>query len=180
MSTDTETEVVETEAAEMNERQLKHYELIQEMERRCELLEQDYEMKNADAKLAKKILETSVDGLRALIRKGPDSQQELPFSDSHLDVPITMAIELTDKQKEKLAEAGVETVADFEKLRAGTPDYPDGLRSIKGVGDALVDKWEEQILTWLSTNQPIEGDEEPDQSLADEVADSFKGIGIMA
>jgi hypothetical protein len=83
----------------------------------------------------------------------------LPFPDDDVpaeewkDVPISDAIKLTDKQFEKLEEVGVRTVGQFETLRSGQLDgYPDGLTSLKGVGKNTVDKWEDQMVEWLSAN----------------------------
>lgn len=68
-------------------------------------------------------------------------------------MPISDVLELTDKQFEKLEDAGVRTVGQFEHLRSGQkPDYPDGLRSLKGVGEKTVDAWEDQMVEWLSDN----------------------------
>ena len=75
--------------------------------------------------------------------------------------PITEALKLTAKQREKLEEIGIKTVGQFEFLRAGRdPLYPDGLRSVKGFGAATVDAFENDIVDWLSANaREVEGDE---------------------
>lgn len=77
---------------------------------------------------------------------------------------IGSVLELTDKQAEKLEEAGINTVGQFEHLRTGQMDgYPDGLRSLKGVGQKTVDAWEDQMVEWLSVHsresQPAEAAE---------------------
>jgi len=141
-----------------------HYAEIQQAELDCEIAEEDFEIKNSQMKAAKKRLESKIDTLRELIRQGPtepDPQQELPFDDDDEEAkaeaienawkakPITEVITLTDSQKEKLFDAGVSTAGQFETLRAGTTDYPDGLISIKGIGEKKVTQWEEEFLNWL-------------------------------
>lgn len=163
------------DAAEMSALERKHYERIQDLEKHCETLEEDFEEKNAAAKLAKKLLESAVEQLRAVIRKGPDTQGELPFDevDSEWEqTPIGEALDLTDKQLEKLEDAGVKTVGEFERLRAGTVEYPNGLRDIKGVGEALIDKWEEQILDFLKEHSASE----QNSDLVDDVASEFGAL----
>jgi hypothetical protein len=107
-----------------------------------------------------------VEVLRQLIRRGPDSQLPLPFAeeseqepdDAWKQVPIADVLELTDKQAEKLQEAGIKTVGDFELLRAG-----EGITSLKGVGQATADAWENNMLDWLAVNsRPVEGDHSED------------------
>lgn len=66
---------------------------------------------------------------------------------------ITDILTLTEKQRERLEEAGIWTIGQFEHVRGGrNPDYPNGLRSIRGIGEKTVDKWEDQIVEWLSFN----------------------------
>lgn len=125
----------------------------------------EYDRCKADASHAKKRLEELQNRLNDLIADGPNPQRSLPFKDDHddaiepdpaeawRDVPISDVIELTDKQFEKLEDIGVRTVGQFEHLRSGQmPDYPDGLRSVKGVGAKTVDKWEDQVVDWLAAN----------------------------
>lgn len=190
-----ENEAVENVAQEaegdggssLSDLQFQHYELIQEIEVKCDELEHDFNVKNSDMKEAKKRWEAKVDELRRCIRSGPEAQRQLPFredgevdnakgadlfSDDWQAAPITDALTLTKKQQEKLEDAGVKTVGEFEQLRAGTTDYPRGLRDLPGVGDAKVDKWEEEILDWLAKNQPVEEDEPSDD-------EQFDGMGRM-
>ena len=119
----------------------------------------DYENKKAIAAAAKKQHELLQSRLNRLIADGANPQGELPFeseedsAEDWKDVPISDVLELTDKQFEKLEDAGVRTVGQFEHLRSGQkPDYPDGLRSLKGVGEKTVDAWEDQMVEWLSDN----------------------------
>ena len=101
--------------------------------------------------------------LSTLIADGPqkpDPQKELPFAATESGdkpnwelTPITDALKMTVKQREKLEEIGIKTVGQFEFLRAGRdPIYPDGLRSIKGFGAATVDAFENDIVNWLQDN----------------------------
>lgn len=156
--------------AELTSLQKAHYERIQELEVQCEELEQDFNEKNSRAKSAKRKWEDKVEELRGCIREGPDDQHRLPFGDDDstkdgageawAETPISDALTLTDKQREKLEDADIKTVGEFERLRAGTPDHPRGLQDLPRVGQATVDKWEEEILDWLAKNQPATDEEE--------------------
>ncbi len=94
---------------------------------------------------------------RNVIKRGPSEQQELDFEDSENEededdwktVLITDALKLTEKQIDKLFSVGVETVGDFEVLRAGTKDHPRGLIDVKGVGASTIDRWKEELLDWF-------------------------------
>lgn len=118
----------------------------------------EYEMRKSVATDVKRRLERLQLELSDRIAAGPNTQQELPFTyddddEQWQDVPISDVLTLTDKQFEKLEDAGVRTVGQFETLRSGQVDgFPDGLRSIKGVGQKTVDAWEDQIVEWLSAN----------------------------
>lgn len=134
----------------------RHYEAIRAMNFKCLDASGNYEASKAETSSRKKIYESLQNQLNSLIAQGPNPQKELEFpedeppADAWRDVPITDAIEMTDKQFEKLESAGVRTVGQFEDLRSGKLDgYPDGLRSVKGVGQKTVDAWEEQIVNWL-------------------------------
>lgn len=113
-----------------------------------------------EAKDAKDYYDEVVTRLRARISKGVSNQPNLPGfedpkeDDAWRDAPIRNAIKLTDKQYEKLLDNDIETAGDFEHIRGGNDkDYPRGLHSIKGVGQATVDKWEQEMLDWLAKNQ---------------------------
>ncbi len=135
--------------------------------------EEEAERAAKDAKAAKKAWEVKVEILRSLVRNGPSKQPSLPGMDAPTEdpfaepapegeedldtpaedysewqaLPITDAIKLTEKQREKLEAAGVKTIKDFEFLRSGqNPAYPDGLLSLDRVGEATIDKWEEEIV----------------------------------
>lgn len=154
-------------ASELSARRKAHYDAICELNESVLIAGDDWEHKNNTAKVAKKNHELLQLQLSRLIARGPDPQQlEFPedaAADAWKDVPISDALQLTDKQFEKLEAAGVRTVGQFENLRSGQVDgYPDGLRSIKGVGQNTVDQWEEQIVEWLSANA-----REPDKGESD-------------
>ena len=146
-----------------------HYQQIQEAEQQAFEAEEEFEDANTVAKMLKKRWESRVEVLRQLIRRGPDSQLPLPFgedSDAEPEeawkqVPILDVLQLTDKQAEKLQEAGIKTVGDFELLRAG-----EGITSLKGVGQATADAWEDHMLDWLAQNSrsPQDDDSEDDDS----------------
>lgn len=143
----------------LSEIKARHYEQIVQLNIECCEAGFDYENKKAIAAAAKKQHELLQSRLNRLIADGANPQRELPFeseedsAEDWKDVPISDVLELTDKQFEKLEDAGVRTVGQFEHLRSGQkPDYPDGLRSLKGVGEKTVDAWEDQMVEWLSDN----------------------------
>ena len=87
------------------------------------------------------------------------TQKTLPFSDDNPDpdawkaVLIGDVLQLTAAQKEKLESAGITTLGRMEFVRGGgDPDYPRGLRSIKGIGEKTVDAIENDVIEWLSRN----------------------------
>ncbi len=157
----------QSEATALSALRSEHYDKIVHTNMMVQSAEHEYECAKAEAASLKKRWEQLQHRLTQLIAEGPSRQQQLPFADeadtpdeSWKDTAISEAIDATDKQLEKLADAGVRTVGQFESLRAGQIDgYPDGLRSIKGVGQKTVDKWEEEILEWLQQHtwgQPAE------------------------
>lgn len=155
----------------MDELKQEHYEEILRLNRDVKLSQMRYNIAKGDAKAKKEELDCLSLELSNLIANGPqkpDPQRELPFSDSQAFgkngwqlTPITEALKLTAKQREKLEEIGIKTVGQFEFLRAGRdPLYPDGLRSVKGFGAATVDAFENDIVEWLAANaREVEDDE---------------------
>lgn len=148
----TETlEQIETESLSALQRE--HYEQIQALERKCDELETQYEADKAQAATSKKRWEQAVERLRSCIRSGPDPQGKLDFREDWREVPIVEALTLTMKQIETLSDAGVETVGEFENLRAGqVKDYPRGLSDLPRVGESTIDKWEAEIIEWMTAN----------------------------
>ena len=155
----------------LDELKREHYEDILRLNRNVKLSQMKYDIAKGEAKARKEELECLSLELSNLIADGPqkpDPQKELPFSDStesgdHPNwelTPITEALKLTAKQREKLEEIGIKTVGQFEFLRAGRDSlYPDGLRSVKGFGAATVDAFENDIVEWLAANaREVEGD----------------------
>lgn len=150
------------EVDEMGESEREHYERIKDLNAEVMTAQRDYDIKKSVANAAKKDLELAQAELSTAIAEGPrkpDPQKQLPFSDGEGEqqdwatTSLFDVIECTAKQREKLEDVGVWTVGQFEHLRSGQkPDFPDGLRSIKGVGEATVDKWEDQMVNWLSAN----------------------------
>lgn len=163
---DAEFEIVPDEQEIRNEAEHNHYLAIIEANREVKEKEYAYNIANSGAKAAKKELELASLELSNLIAEGPelpekpDPQKELPFEATESGdmrnwdlTPITEALKMTPKQREKLEEIGIKTVGQFEFLRAkNDPVYPDGLRSIKGFGDATVDAFENDIVNWLQAN----------------------------
>jgi len=170
---DAEFQVVPDEPA-MSTLELEHYHEIIRVNKDVKLKQYKYDSAKAEAKFCKEDLDCAAMQLSTLIADGPrmpekpDPQKELPFSDStesgdHPNwelTPITEALKLTAKQREKLEEIGIKTVGQFEFLRAGRdPLYSDGLRSVKGFGAATVDAFENDIVEWLGKNsREVEGD----------------------
>lgn len=162
-----QTETAEAEAIEenetlMSELEREHYDDILRLNRNVKLSQMRYDIAKGEAKAKKEELECLSLELSNLIADGPrkpDPQKELPFETESGDkpnwelTPITEALKLSPKQREKLEEIGIKTVGQFEFLRAGRdPIYPDGLRSIKGFGAATVDAFENDIVNWLGAN----------------------------
>lgn len=147
--------VEEIETPEMTERDRRFCQQVRDLERKCEVMEAEYEVAKAQASVLKKRLDEAVALLRATIRRGPDAQQELQFlQEEWWDTPIGQALTLTEKQLEILREAGVTTVEDFEAVRAGKVEgYPRGLIDLPRVGQATVDRWENEILDWIGTQE---------------------------
>lgn len=107
-----------------------------------------------------------------MLRDGPQAplfEEENLTHEECLKTPIREVITATELQLEQLEAVGVKTLGDFEKLRAGELDgYPDGIKSIKGMGQAKVDKWENEVLDWLAEHQA------PDQDGQDDEAEEYE------
>lgn len=154
----------------LNEFEREHYEEILRLNRDVKFAQMKYDIAKGEAKAKKEELECLSLELSNLIADGPrkpDPQQELPFDAAESGdfrnwdlVPITEALKLTTKQREKLEEIGIKTVGQFEFLRAGNdPVYPDGLRSVRGFGAATVYAFENDIVNWLAANAREKGSE---------------------
>jgi hypothetical protein len=144
------TKPAEAEPVVMSEIERKHYQSIRDLESRCSVLEGDYETAKADAHARKSAWAAAVAELRSCIRGGPNAQLELPLKDNWLETPVGEAITLSEKQAEKLAEAGISTVGQLDHLRVDG----GGLQSLPGIGRATADKWEDQLLDWIAANAP--------------------------
>ena len=166
----------------LTEAEREHYEAIKDAHLRVYDAQQKYDTKKGHAKAAKEELELAYTELSNLIAEGPkrpDPQKKLPFDEggtadqkeTHHDndatqakideaskvdwakTPIAGILTLSDKQRDKLEDAGIWTIGQFEHVRGCRHrDYPDGLRSIKGVGQKTIDKWEDDVVNWLSKN----------------------------
>lgn len=145
------------EAVPLSELERSHYDEIRTLEIQASESEEEFDIASAQAKALKKRWEGKVEVLRSVIRRGVDDQQRLPFGDDDEDmagpedawkiVAVGDVLELTDKQAEMLKTAGILTVEHFENLRAG-----DGITSLPRIGEAIADKWEDQMLDWLAEN----------------------------
>lgn len=162
--------VEEIETPEITERDRRFCQQVRELERKCEVMEAEYEVAKAQASVLKKRLDEAVALLRSTIRRGPDSQQELQFaSEGWGETPIEEALTLSPKQMEILREADIATVDDFEALRAGRiKGYPRGLLDLPRVGQATVDKWEDDILDWIGRKEQEAATAGDDQADDDE------------
>jgi DNA uptake protein ComE-like DNA-binding protein len=154
------TEEVEQPGPEvdtMPELEKQHYEDIKKLNVLVNDAAREHDIKKFEAKSAKEHLEGLQCRLSLLITEGPqkpDPQKELPFDEAWKQTPIEQAIEVTVKQLEKLHEAGITTVIQFETERAG-----ERFTSVKGIGEKAVEKWEEQMLDWMAVNAREGGDE---------------------
>jgi|688.fasta_scaffold495011_3 hypothetical protein len=147
---------------EMSDLKQKHYDAICSLNLKVQQARIVYEDVKAEAASEKLRYESLQEQLNSLISQGANPQRELAFPEhaadeqnpeTWKDVPISEVIVLTPKQIEKLEAAGVKTMGQFEHLRSGQMDgFPDGLNSVKGVGQKTVDEWEEQALKWLFVN----------------------------
>lgn len=153
---DEATSEVEETALTAAERE--HYERIKMLNTEVHEASYLHDMAKSKAKVAKEHLESLQAELSSLISEGPrkpDPQKELPFTEPSEweSTPIEEVLQLTAKQHEKIEAAGVKTIGEFERLRGGqNPDYPNGLRSIKGFGDATIDAMENDVVEWLAKN----------------------------
>jgi len=141
---------------------LKHHKLILESNARWVAAEaKALAAKNVAVEL-RKAADVAGKATRNLIARGPDPQRELPFAEEADDDAVDGSFEVSDwdqeeigaalgltaKQLEKLHEADITTMGEFETLRAGA-----GLMSIKGIGRALADQLEDRALQWLDDNR---------------------------
>jgi hypothetical protein len=145
--------------ATMSERESKHYREIRSLESTCDRLEGEYEAAKAAASAAKSLWSEAVSRLRESIRRGPDPQLGLPLADDFRSAEIGFALTLTKRQAEILEEAGIVTVQDYENVRWGKDKrFPNGLADVPGVGQALIEKWEEELLDYIAGQQQIADD----------------------
>lgn len=167
---------------------LEHYQEICRLNADVSRQQMRYESAKSKAKAEKEELEQLSLALSSLISEGPqrpDPQKELPFAE--LDsvnqeqptepavdpeawkvMPIFDVLKLTPKQRETLETHGIWTVGQFEHVRSEQhPDYPRGLRSIKGFGPATIDAMENDIVNWLAANAREADSDEPEETEED-------------
>ena len=161
--------------ATMSERESKHYREIRSLESTCDRLEGEYEAAKASATAAKSLWTEAVSRLRESIRRGPDPQMALPLADDFRSATIDSALTLTKRQAEILEEAGIVTVQDYEHVRwRKERRFPNGLADIPGIGQALIEKWEEELLDYIAGQPQIASDSggDPDDDQDDEEGDA--------
>jgi hypothetical protein len=138
----------------MSARESEHYREIRSLESTCDRLEGEYEAARSGAAAAKSLWTEAVARLRECIRRGPDPQMALPLADDFMQATIGAALTLTDRQADTMEEAGISTVQDFEDLRSGRyTDFPGGIQDLPGIGRAIAEKWEDQILDWIGRQE---------------------------
>lgn len=132
---------------------------IRQQQQSIELLENELDDLKHESKRLKTNIKAARLRLSRMINGEPEDQLDLPLEDGEiatsehaalLAMPIEEAITLTEKQMDKLTDAGVQTVGQFEQLRAGNREYPRGLLDLPGVAEKTITKWEEQIIEFLS------------------------------
>lgn len=182
------------------QRELDHLHQIQKMNVTVQRYAEQYEADKAEAAISKKALDNAAASLSELIKNGPpkpDPQKKLPFdspddgevvdaefvvvdADAWKKIPIGDALKLSEKERDKLAEYDIKTVGDFEHVRGrGDRQLPNGLSSMKGVGEAKITKWEAEMIEWQTAYfkanpQPEPGDKKkrtppPDNSATSDV-----------
>jgi len=144
-------------------RELEHYNEIKELNAELCRARIVHAEKKESASEAKKRCDTLAEELEDMIAHGPDMQAKLAFGDDEAtepkatqamlawrDVQVADALSLPVGQYDKLEDLGICTMGQLEDLRGG-----DGLASIKGFGQATVDRIEDKIIEWLSDNRYI-------------------------
>jgi len=166
---------------------LAHYEAIRTANHEAAGALVNWQMKKDEAAEAKKIYDGAIAQLTDLIAAGPDRQRRLfnpfgeedndeepaeaPTNDAWRTIPVEDALDLSDKQFERLHGEGIHNVGQLEDFRA----HP-GLHTITGVGPAMTQKIEDQILEWLDENRDrfgevVEEPEDEDEPAEDDETD---------
>lgn len=136
-----------------------HYEAIREKEQEVRRLESIFFDFRRAAKNAKENFEAADQELRTLIAEGFDPQAKLPFPaepqvaedpDAWRLAPLSELF-LPEKLRDKLLDAGIETIGQLEDLRGqiseGKAEWP------KGIGTAKVTAIEDSVLSWLTDHR---------------------------
>lgn len=136
-----------------------HYDAIREKEQAVRRLEARFFDARRGAKNAKDDFEAADQELRTLIAEGFDPQAKLPFPtepqvaedvDAWRLAPLSELF-LPEKLRDKLLDAGIETIGQLEDLRGeiseGKAEWP------KGVGTAKVTAIEDSVLSWLTDHR---------------------------
>jgi hypothetical protein len=133
-----------------------HYEAIRQHEQLVRQLEAVYFDARRTARQAKDEFETADALLRNLIADGPDPQGQLPFpsepfaDEAWRSAPIT-ELQLPDKLREKLLDAGIDTIGQLEDLRAeialSRAVWP------KGFTTSRISAVEDSVIAWLTEHR---------------------------
>lgn len=164
-----EQEAPEQEAAD--ERRLRHYEEIQDLNTKLLTAYNQWLTNKEETSALRKTYEGLANQLHRMISAGPDMQLRLPgledapqdAEDGWRDVLIAEALKLPSRPANALYGAAIETLGQLEDLRGG-----DGLKSIKGLGQAGAAQIEEQILDWFQAHRQEEAETETDEEDGDE------------
>lgn len=85
---------------------------------------------------------------------GQAAQTPSPEDDAWKARPIRELSDLSPGILTALEDIGVTTIGRLEHLRGGQdPDYPRGLTSVKGFGEAKITKIEDAVTNWLDRNR---------------------------
>jgi hypothetical protein len=132
-----------------------HYDAIRQHEQLVRQLEGAYLDARRVARKAKEEFDAADAQLRNLIADGPDPQAKLPFPPEPAEDAWRIAkleeLLLPPKLRQKLLDAGIETIGQLEDLRAeialGTSDWPPGF------GPSKISAVEDSVISWLTDHR---------------------------
>lgn len=167
------------------EREHSYLQMIRAKSKEAEEAKREWTRLKDGALEAKKSFDGLVADLQSLIDDGPpkpDPQQRLPLGDDEpaespavpakpaaeaapAEIPDDIAkLDLTDKQKQALAETGAKTLADLADLGNGNwPKYPKGFASVGGFGPKAVEKLVNQLPSTAPEVQAGKNEVPPDK-----------------
>ena len=143
-----------------------HYDAICAMQVEVDKLAENYDRKKEAAKAAKGVLEDAEAELRALIRRGPEPQRELPLEPRTQDAWRELGIgelELPPKIAEKLQQTDCQTLGDLaDRMNAGEQWW----REIEGFGEKTAEKVNEAFAAFWERH-PEYAETDSDKEVAD-------------